>query len=73
MACKSLIVEKCKVMDSKQAPLWLEFENADPNGRIHKIIFKAGDDLRQDLLTLQLIRSMSEVTCFMPLLSVLLH
>lgn len=59
--CKSLIVEKCRVMDSKQAPLWLEFENSDANGRPIKILFKAGDDLRQDLLTLQLIHIMSEL------------
>lgn len=25
-----LIVDKCKVMDSKKRPLWLEFRNADP-------------------------------------------
>ena len=50
--CKGLIIEKCKVMTSKKLPLWLVFENADRNGEKLYIIFKCGDDLRQDVLTL---------------------
>jgi len=53
-----IIVEKCKVMDSKKLPLWLVFENNDPTGSPIYVIFKAGDDLRQDLLTLQMLRIM---------------
>ncbi|KAJ0064955.1 hypothetical protein NL108_018492, partial [Boleophthalmus pectinirostris] len=51
----NLILEKCKVMASKKKPLWLEFEpmpsptTSDPVG----IIFKHGDDLRQDMLVIQ--------------------
>ena len=52
--CKGLKVEKCKYMDSKKLPLWLVFENAEEGGKDIYVIFKAGDDLRQDLLTLQL-------------------
>lgn len=48
-------LEKCKVMASKKKPLWLEFSpmhsptDATPVG----IIFKHGDDLRQDMLVIQ--------------------
>ncbi|GMI29478.1 hypothetical protein TrRE_jg5350, partial [Triparma retinervis] len=56
--CKGLKSHKCKVMSSKKMPIWLVFENADKNGEDYLAIFKAGDDLRQDLMTLQLLRIM---------------
>jgi len=59
--CKGLILEKCKVMTSKKLPLWLVFENADRNGANIVIIFKCGDDLRQDVLTLQMIKLMDKL------------
>ena len=54
-------MEKCKVMDSAKAPLWIVFENEDPLGDDIQIIFKSGDDLRQDLLTLQMIKIMDKI------------
>jgi hypothetical protein len=72
------VVEKCKIMSSKKAPLWLVFEtdNGDEkivgekkndskkekkkmSQKIHKtttVLFKDGDDLRQDQLTIAVMR-----------------
>ena len=58
LECSGLRVEKCKTMDSKKVPLWLHFVNADPVGDEIIVIFKNGDDLRQDQLTLQMLRIM---------------
>jgi phosphatidylinositol kinase/protein kinase (PI-3 family) len=40
-----------------QAPLFLSFDNNDTAGSPFKVIFKAGDDLRQDILILQMFGS----------------
>uniref|UniRef100_A0A3B4B565 Uncharacterized protein n=1 Tax=Periophthalmus magnuspinnatus TaxID=409849 RepID=A0A3B4B565_9GOBI len=66
-------LEKCKVMASKKKPLWLEFKpmpspvTSDPSTMTPDsspttpdpvgIIFKHGDDLRQDMLTFVLMDS----------------
>ncbi len=42
-----------------QSPLWLEFENSE--SKIAQFIFKTGDDLRTDILSLQMIRIMDHV------------
>lgn len=37
--------------------------NEDPLGEPIPVVFKAGDDLRQDIMTLQTIRVMDSVRC----------
>ncbi len=81
---KDLIVEKCRVMSSKKAPVWLTFlvdKGAEPAvvgisdddrgfrrdgttimkkkaNNTFNVLFKNGDDLRQDQLTLAVMRVM---------------
>lgn len=59
--CKSVRAESCKVMDSKMRPLWIVFENVDSHGADVDVIFKNGDDLRQDMLTIQMLRIMDRI------------
>ena len=58
---KGLIIEKCRFMDSKKVPLWLVFENAEKIGNPITVMFKEGDDLRQDVLTIQMLRLMDKL------------
>ena len=54
----------CKVMSSKKKPLWLKFALDDVtkcSQTTKGVIFKQGDDLRQDMLTLQVLRLMDLV------------
>ena len=58
---KGLIVDKCRIMNSKKKPLWLTFENADPFGNPIVCMLKCGDDLRMDMVTLQLFQAMQTI------------
>ncbi|KAH0785656.1 Phosphatidylinositol 3- and 4-kinase family protein [Histomonas meleagridis] len=59
---KSFIIDQCKVMNSKKKPFWLTFENNSKfaNGPV-QTLFKVGDDLRQDQLTLQVMSVMEHL------------
>jgi phosphatidylinositol-4,5-bisphosphate 3-kinase len=66
---KSIITKKCRVMDSKKKPLWITFSDLTlkelekteslPSSSIMMVLFKLGDDIRQDQLTLQIMRVMN--------------
>ena len=58
---KGIIADKCRIMKSKKKPLWLTFENADPLGDNIVVMLKCGDDLRMDMVTLQLFRAMQNL------------
>jgi len=53
----SLSIDKSKVMESFTAPLWLHFTNADLTCQEPvRMLFKFGDDLRQDALVVHALR-----------------
>ncbi|XP_063064026.1 phosphatidylinositol 4,5-bisphosphate 3-kinase catalytic subunit gamma isoform [Engraulis encrasicolus] len=57
-------LDRCKIMASKKKPLWLEFSCVDPHGSASPpvgIIFKQGDDLRQDMLVIQTLNIMDSI------------
>ncbi|XP_006822334.1 phosphatidylinositol 4,5-bisphosphate 3-kinase catalytic subunit alpha isoform-like, partial [Saccoglossus kowalevskii] len=60
-----ICIDKCNIMNSAKRPLWLNWKNPDMMSEAlftnHMMIFKNGDDLRQDMLTLQVIRIMDSV------------
>jgi phosphatidylinositol kinase/protein kinase (PI-3 family) len=54
-------VDKCRWLDSASCPLWLVFQNADSYAKPVPVLFKSGDDLRQDMLTLQMLKIMDHL------------
>jgi len=61
MRVTGLVADKCKYMDSAQKPLWLEYVNADSTGKPLIVIFKDGDDVRQEILVLQMFNIMQRM------------
>ncbi|VDO02389.1 unnamed protein product [Rodentolepis nana] len=60
-----VVEQQCTVKRSKKRPLWIVWANPDNLGihhhKLHQLLFKHGDDLRQDMLTLQLLRVMDHI------------
>ena len=55
---KGIYADKCRIMKSKKKPLWLNFQNSDPLGDDIVVMLKCGDDLRMDMVTMQLFKAM---------------
>uniref|UniRef100_A0A8C5PFU7 Phosphatidylinositol 4,5-bisphosphate 3-kinase catalytic subunit delta isoform n=1 Tax=Leptobrachium leishanense TaxID=445787 RepID=A0A8C5PFU7_9ANUR len=58
MILTDICAEVCTFMESKMKPLWIVYNNDVSGGSRVGIMFKNGDDLRQDMLTLQMIKLM---------------
>ncbi|XP_043938023.1 phosphatidylinositol 4-phosphate 3-kinase C2 domain-containing subunit alpha [Protopterus annectens] len=61
LVAKELNTKACSFFSSNAVPLKIAFVNADPLGEEINVMYKVGEDLRQDMLALQMIKIMDKI------------